>query len=189
MRLPPLFLVLLASASLCLAQQPSVPSSAATPEKVQTEDGRSFLGIVTIKDNYTILISTDTGLTNLPIAALKGDSWKKYSKDDVRSGDGRFWSERQDSLTKGWEKGGKSQPLDLVLAEIVPHLGEIASFKASQPPAEPKKPGAQPSVTPDATVVEINLFSGPGGFGGGKAPSLPGLPGIPSAPSSIPTVP
>lgn len=181
--------VVLGLALPVMAQQ----DTEAKPEKVETLDGRSFFGIVTVKDDYTIVIESDSGLTNLPLAALKGDSWKEYSKDDERKEDGRFWSERKDSLTKGWEKGGKTGPLEAILAPLEPYATSIVSFETQRDAQQKEVAGKQSvpgSEKASTTRTEIKLFSGPGALGAGGLPTVPTVPGsLPVSPSSLPTTP
>ena len=186
-------------ACLCLLTVCAAPAlfaqqaAAKKPEKVETLDGRSFFGIVTVKDDYTIVIESDSGLTNLPVAALKGDSWKEYSKDDERKEDGRFWSERKDSLTKGWEKGGKAGPLEAILAPLEPYAASIVSFETQRDAQQKEAADKQPVPSEKAattTRTEIKLFSGPGALGAGGLPAIPTVPGaLPVSPSSLPATP
>lgn len=161
----------------------------AAPEEVKTEDGRSFLGMVTAKDDYTLVIESVAGLANVPIAALQGESWKKYSKDKERKQDGRFWTERKEALTLKWEKGDKTTPLEKLLEEVTPYAGIIAAYKASQSGGKEEVSGQGARATAQsqgkkAETAPISLFSGPSGLGGGA-----GVPNLPTQAPTLPSVP
>lgn len=177
-------LVFLIWGSVCLAQEPAYKGQ--SPETVKTEDGRSFQGMVSAKDDYTLVIESVTGLANVPIAALQGESWKKYSRDKERKEDGRFWSERREALTLKWEKGDKATPLDKALEEIIPHMGAITVYETAQTKNKETNSGTLASKPQGkgAEAAPRLLFSGPSGLGSAGVPSLPTqAPTLPSVPS------
>lgn len=190
------FLAVLMAGGMASAQQPSEPEKGKSAQSVTTEDGKKYFGIITIKDDYTIRIESDSGIANVPIAALQGDTWKKYSKDDERKDDGRFWSERKEVLVLKWEKNGGQGSLEQALEVIEPYLPAIKTFEQTkktddQAAAAKPKPGALPEAAASASpksAVEIRLFSGPGALGLGAPPATVGDV-MKQVPSSVPQLP
>jgi hypothetical protein len=84
-------------------------NAAETPDAKKTQvtkiDGSKVFGLVEITDDYTIKISSDSGIQKIPLALLGEKDFRKYGFSKDRSKDGRFWSERKDALeaTKGDE--------------------------------------------------------------------------------------
>ncbi|MBN8710799.1 MAG: hypothetical protein J0I10_15550 [Verrucomicrobia bacterium] len=152
------------------------------PREVSKLDGTKILGIVEITDDYTIRISSDSGLQKIPIALLSQEDFEKYSGATDRSQDGRLWSERKHALEDSQSKG-QEKPADIEI-----RLGEIAAFQplidAYEKTLADKKStaSAQESPTPSQTASPIepmqSLFSGPG-------TTLGGVPGAETIGSTI----
>jgi len=93
------------------------------PQEVTKLNGAKILGLVEITDDYTIRISSDSGLQKIPIALLSQKDFEKYSGTKDRNQDGRLWSERKHALEDSQSKG-QEKPADIEI-----RLGEIAAFQ------------------------------------------------------------
>lgn len=100
------------------------------PGEVTKLNGQKCFGLIEITDDYTIRVTSDTGLQKIPIAMLSESDFRKFGFHQDRSKDGRFWSERQDAL-ESEKKDGEGQPgtakKDNAALEL--HLKEIAVFQ------------------------------------------------------------
>ncbi|MGA7902763.1 MAG: hypothetical protein WCC08_24590 [Terrimicrobiaceae bacterium] len=91
--------------------------------------GTKFSGFVEITDDYTIRITSSSGIARLPIAQLSDADFQKYGFRKDRSKDGRFWYERKEALRSSEEdsrpqKNAKADRQSV--AEI--RLAEISAF-------------------------------------------------------------
>ncbi|MGB8466018.1 MAG: hypothetical protein WCE49_13790, partial [Terrimicrobiaceae bacterium] len=79
--------------------------TSAKPQKsgVTKLDGTKLFGVVEVTDDYTIRISSDSGITRLPLAQLGDADFQKYGFQKDRSKDGRFWHERKEALESSKE--------------------------------------------------------------------------------------
>ena len=94
------------------------------------KDRRNKLfGFVEITDDYTIRITSDSGIIRLPIAQLGDADFQKYGFQKDRSKDGRFWHERREALKDSKEdpKSEKEASGEKSIAEI--RLAEISVFQ------------------------------------------------------------
>jgi hypothetical protein len=138
-------------------------------------NGQKSFGVIEITDDYTIRVTSDTGLQKIPIAMLGESDFRKLGFNQDRSKDGRFWSERQDALET--EKNSDAKPgapkkdnaaLELRLAEVAAFQPLIDAYEKSvadqksSAPQTPEKPDGNNSATP-----MNNLF---GQSGMGKTP-------------------
>jgi len=152
------------------------------PQEVTKLNGAKILGLVEITDDYTIRISSDSGLQKIPIALLSQKDFEKYSGTKDRSQDGRLWSERKHALEDSQSKG-QEKPADIEI-----RLGEIAAFQPlidtyEKTLADKKSTtSSQESPTASQTASPIepmqSLFSGPG-------TTLGGVPGAEAIGSTI----
>lgn len=172
--------LLLCSLFLGLTLPALAQDEKARPQEVTKLDGKKLFGIVEITDDYTIRISSDTGLQKIPIALLSQEDFEKYAKTKDRSQDGRLWSERKDAL-----EDNKSQNKEKS-ADIEIRLGEISAFQPAidayeKTLADKKKPSENPGSGAESTSLQApvqSLFSGPG-------TTLGGVPGTGAAGSVI----
>lgn len=178
--------------------------SAAPPakgeEKVTQLDGSEHIGKVEVVDDYTIRISSDSGILNIPIALLGEKDFQKYGfqngKD--RSSDGRLWYERKQALEK--ERQGESEDADS-LSEAKPKSSQnkneieislsqiqafqpvielyeqtLASSKKSEEPASTRRmepPQETPSHTASRKQERLMFPAAPGSpFSSGMATPL-----------------
>lgn len=164
--------ILVVACLVWLARPLSAQDEKGKPQEVTRLDGKKILGIVEITDDYTIRISSDTGLQKIPIALLSEKDFKKYSQTRDRSQDGRLWSERKHALEDS-KSQGSGKPADIEI-----RLGEIAAFqplidayeknladkkKSSSTAENQSKTGSKESPAPPFQ----NLFSGSGTTLGG----------------------
>lgn len=96
-------------AGLPLRAQDSSPSPSPDEKKKEKEkvtllDGNTLFGRVEMTDDYTLRITSDSGLMKIPVALLGEKDFKKYTSDKDRSKDGRLWSERKDALEEADQK-------------------------------------------------------------------------------------
>lgn len=100
------------------------------PGEVTKLNGQKSFGLIEITDDYTIRVTSDTGLQKIPIAMLSESDFRKFGFTRDRGKDGRFWSERQDAL-EAEKKDGEAQPgekkKDHAALEV--RLAEIAAFQ------------------------------------------------------------
>lgn len=177
------------AAGLSFAQTATETSTPGTPapeapkkEKVTKMNGQSFFGIVTLTDDYTLKVSSDSGIMKIPLALLGESDFKKFGLQKDRSQDGRLWSERKDALEdqkKEDEEGGKQKKSasssDSSAIEI--QLGEIAVFQPLISAYEMTQAGNKKSDGDKAEATDKDdktqgsdepgrkLFSGPGNIG------------------------
>lgn len=152
------------------------------PQEVTKLDGTSILGVVEITDDYTIRISSDSGLQKIPIALLSQKDFEKYSGAKDRSQDGRLWSERKHALEDSQSRD-QEKPADIEI-----RLGEIAAFQplidayektlADKKTATPARESPASAKSAGAAEPVQSLFSGPG-------TTLGGVPGAASLNSTI----
>ena len=177
-------LLLLVACSCCVALPLIAQDGKEKEQEVTKLDGTKVLGIVEITDDYTIRISSDSGLQKIPLALLSQKDFEKYSQTKDRSQDGRLWSERKSALEDSKSKD-KNKPADIEI-----RLGEIAAFQPiidayEKSLADKKK---SPSTTDEKSRTGSNgstasqpiqsLFSGPG-------TTLGGIPGAEAVGSVI----
>lgn len=158
-------------------------------------NGQKSIGLIEITDDYTIRVTSDTGLQKIPLAMLSESDFRKFGFSQDRSKDGRFWSERQDALEA--EKNSEAQPgapkkdnaaLELRLAEVAAFQPLIDAYEKtvagqkSNTPQTPEKPEGNNSVTGGSPMN--NLF---GQSGMGKAPFSGGFGATASQPVSSAT--
>lgn len=165
-----LFLLLAGSAFAVMRAQntPSAPKEGTVTQL----DGTKFFGLIEVTDDYTVRVSTDTGIQKLPIASLDQADFLSYSGQNDRSQDGRLWSERQDSLEEASQENKdpkKSAEFEIRLAELAPFQPVIAAYEKLAPPKEEKTAEGtnQKSTSPSST---LQMFSGPGSL---QVPSAP----------------
>jgi len=166
----------------------SADSDSTKPSKVTKLDGTNLFGIVSISDDYTIRISSDSGIQYLPIAQLSQADFLKFGDTKDRSSDGRLWSERKDALEDEKQKESSdsskkpSSDIEIHLAEIVPFLPVIESYQKSKPDKDESadnKTNASPDQAASTSAdsgpsTTLHMFTGPGSlnvptspFGGG----------------------
>jgi hypothetical protein len=182
------------TAGFAVAQTPQSPANPDSSdvsdapkkkEKVTKLDGTSILGIVTLTDDYTLKISNDSGIFNVPLALLGEKDFKKFTSGKDRSQDGKLWSERQDALENQKEENSKeggsqkkgatdNSAIEIQLSEIAVFQPVISVYestlggvgktaKSSDSQKTEGEDGAEKNSTEDAKPVR--LFSGPGGGG------------------------
>ena len=114
-------------------EPPDAPSPSKKTQKVTKLDGTTLFGIVTLTDDYTLKISNESGIFNVPLALLGEKDFKKFIAGKDRSRDGRLWSERQDALEKQKEanekEGGSRNKAATDNSSIEIQLSEIAVFQ------------------------------------------------------------
>jgi hypothetical protein len=145
-------------------------------------DGTKLFGMVEVTDDYTIRISSDSGITRLPIAQLGDADFKKYGLNKDRSKDGRFWHERKEALEESQEDGQSSKdsksegssPVEIRLGQIAAFQPVIAAYEKtlgskksdkSDKATASKTPGDKPDTSdkPEASDTPFTpLFSQPG---------------------------
>jgi hypothetical protein len=116
-----------------LYAQKEDPTDPVKPDKpgkasVTKLDGTKLFGIIEITDDYTIRVSSDAGITRLPIAQLGDADFKKFGMNKDRSKDGRFWYERKEAV-KGSEKDSDKDSKSGGNSPVEIRLGEIAAFQ------------------------------------------------------------
>lgn len=94
----------------------------ADPEGVEKLDGTKVLGTVEITDDYTIRVSSDTGILNIPIAQLSEKDFEKYGLAMDRSKDGKLWHDRKEALETEKQQGKTGNSIEIP-------LGKIAAFQ------------------------------------------------------------
>lgn len=149
------------------------------PEKgsVTTLDGTKIFGVIEITDDYTIRISNDTGIKNLPIASLSQSDFLTYSGNKDRSQDGRLWSERQNALKDASQENQdpkKSEEFEIRLAELAPFQPVIAAYEKLRPPKD-EKSGTSPGLSSSSPSSTLHMFTGPGSLNVPNAPFGAGL--------------
>lgn len=185
------------------------------PHTIFLLDGSALFGKVELTDDYTLKVSSDSGIQKIPLALLGQSDFKKYGFSKDRSKDGKFWSDRNDAVndqqkkddSKGNKDSGDSSQLQVSLTEILPFQGLISSYKKDNP----KKDDSSGSDQKDKTASNSGsgggqglpfqpLFSQPGmsslptaplnGLGsGGGLPSAPGTSLLPSPTGGLPGLP
>jgi hypothetical protein len=151
------------------------------PQSVTRIDGTKFFGVIELTDDYTVRIQSDTGIQNLPVAALGKEDFQRFTSGSDRSEDGRLWSERKKAL-EGEKESDPARPLEIEiqLSELGPLQAVIAAYESSSgaksaeanpsPEASPS-PGAEGPEPPSPRL----LFSGPGSLGVPTVPSVSGV--------------
>lgn len=109
------------------------------PHTIFLLDGSSLFGKVELTDDYTLKVSSDSGIQKIPLAMLGEKDFKQFGFLKDRSNDGKFWSDRKDAVSdqqkKDDAKGDKSgsSSLEISLAEILPFQPLISSYQSSLP--------------------------------------------------------
>ncbi len=165
-------LFLLGAGLFCFSLPLSAQDDKGKQQEVTKLDGTKILGLVEITDDYTIRISSDTGLLKIPIALLSETDFEKYSKTKDRSQDGRLWSERKNALEDSKSKsGGKSGDIEIRLGEIAAFQPLIDAYEKSLADKKKSAPAtdnqAKTGSTENTTQPFQNLFSGSGSTLGG----------------------
>jgi hypothetical protein len=183
------------------AAKQSDNSSKPQKSAVTKLNGTKLFGIVEITDDYTIRITSDSGITRLPIAQLGDADFQKYGFQKDRSKDGRFWYERKEALKSSEEdpeskKNATSDgqaPIEIRLSEISAFQPFIAAYEKTVASKNSEKSTA--ASKPDATTSGSDtpfrpMFSEPG-LGGPLPQPLSGLSSSPMQPPSAiqPAVP
>jgi hypothetical protein len=196
-----LFIGVLASCSLWAAE----PKEG----EVTKLDGKKVFGVIEVTDDYTIRISSDTGLQNIPIAMLSESDFRKFGFAKDRRTDGRFWSERKDALEKTKSSDGdktandnKSGGFEIRLAEIAPFQPVIDLYQKSLPDKQPKNDskeenGKTTSPTADGNSPMGKLFTQPtmgntpfsGGLAAPVMAPVSAVGSVISIPSGVPAPP
>lgn len=136
----------------------SVKTKKSTVKKV---DGTKLFGFVEITDDYTIRITSDSGIIRLPIAELSDADFRKYGFRKDRSKDGRFRYERKEALKDSKkdpksekEASGKKSIAEIRLAEISAFQPFIAAYEKTLAPnlRAPKKRAQQASQSRRLTL-------------------------------------
>ena len=147
-------------------------------------DGSKVFGLVEITDDYTIKISSDSGIQKIPLALLGEKDFRKYGFSKDRSQDGRFWSERKDALEaeKGDETAKKddaaskeeSADIEIRLAELAPFQPLIAAYesikKPENTPAKKDEAKEGDSANSASKSSTLHMFTGPGSL---NVPTVP----------------
>ncbi|CAN5574221.1 hypothetical protein BH09VER1_BH09VER1_31530 [soil metagenome] len=171
------------------------------PHTILLLDGSVLFGKVELTDDYTLKVSSDSGIQKIALAMLGEPDFKKYGFSKDRSQDGRFWSERQGAVSDQQKtddaKGDKSKvdksQLEISLADLIPFQPLIASYQKDNPKKDDSNSDQKDKTasTGGTQLPFTPLFSQPGMSSLPTAP-LSGLgtgAGLPSAPGSglIPT--
>jgi len=182
----PLFLPMLMAATLAVS--PLGWADAPQDGEVTKLDGKKVFGIIEVTDDYTVRVTSDSGLQNIPLAMLSEKDFKKLGFSKDRSQDGRFWSERKDALegaqkdeNKTEAKDGQPDSFEISLKEIAPFQPLIEVYEktlAEKKPAENKEgaEGKDTSLTVSGNSPMKQLFTQPSmgnsPFAGGIAPAV-----------------
>jgi len=174
------FFALLLAASLTV-QAADKPDSQG--KEVTKLDGTKIFGLVEVTDDYTLRISSDSGIQNIPIALLGEKDFRKYGFSRDRSKDGRFWSEREKALEgeKGNSQKSESGDVEIQLAELAPFQPLIAAYESITPPKAADKEkdtkagaDAKNQANPPEKSPSLHLFTGPGSLAVPSAPFASG---------------
>ncbi|MEO6052788.1 MAG: hypothetical protein ABIP97_02135 [Chthoniobacterales bacterium] len=156
-------------------------------EFVRTLMGKLYSGKIEFRDDYTLRISNDLGISNVPIAELDEINFKKYGFKKDRSQDGRFWAERKAALGQamiamnnrqgeaiGKERisGGGAAGISSSMKELGPFQGLIDKFEKSDSKnfdstaTANASPGSSPvAANPKPAASPLtSLFGTPGGM-------------------------
>ncbi len=166
---------------------------------VRNLDGTKFFGFVEITDDYTIRITSSSGIARLPIAQLSDADFQKYGFRKDRSKDGRFWYERKealrsseaDSRSQKNAKADRQSVAEIRLAEISAFQPLIAAYEETlaiassekgAPTSNPEKPEAYD--TPFRPMFSEPSLRGPlnQGWPSLGSAAVPSAPGASSAP-------
>lgn len=181
-------------------------------------NGETIFGKVELQDDYTLRISSESGIQKVPIASLGGEDFQKHGKPDERQDDGKLWSDRKGAVEEAQkEKKSKNsdggQVYEIELGKIAVFQPLISAYEAANPKSKEKAKsdqgkdatGAEESggkKDPTRSIANPNLvpmgnapFSG--GLGGEAAGSListgqqilRSIPGASSLPISSPSAP
>ena len=146
------------------------------PEKTSVTklNGTKLFGIVEVTDDYTIRVSSDSGITRLPIAQLGDADFKKYGQNKDRSNDGRLWYERKEALQDSQKdshsskdsKSNGTAPIEIRLGEIAAFQPVIAAYEKTLGPKKGDKASAA-TKDPDEKTKSSDtpftpMFSQPG---------------------------
>ncbi len=158
----------------------SSPGRAANPKEgeVTKLDGKKVFGMIEVTDDYTVRVSSDSGLQNIPLAMLSEKDFRKLGFSKDRNNDGRFWSERKDALegaqkdsaeNKADPKNDKSSSFEISLKEIAPFQPLIDVYEkslADKKPADSENKeengGKDTSLTVGGNSPMKQLFTHPG---------------------------
>lgn len=182
------------------------------PHTIMLLDGSVLFGKVELTDDYTLKVSSDSGIQKIALSMLGESDFKKYGFGKDRSQDGRFWSDRQDAVSdqqrKDGSKSDKSKDdgmLEISLAELVPFQSLISSYQKDNPKKDDSAGGDQKDKDKTASTGSTQLpftplFSQPGmsslptsplnalGTGGGM-PAVPGGGLLPTPSAGLPGLP
>lgn len=189
-------------ASLALAETPQ-------SGEITKLDGTKLTGLIEVTDDYTIRVTSDSGLQKIPLALLSENDFRKYGFAQDRQQDGRFWSERQDALENAQKNANPKKP-DQTDGGFEIRLREIAAFQpiidlyeknvADQKQADSAQKatsGHQAAAALSGNSPMGQLFTQPamgnspftGGISAPAANPLPGIGTVPSPGVSVPTLP
>ena len=166
---------------------------------VRNLDGTKFFGFVEITDDYTIRITSSSGIARLPIAQLSDADFQKYGFRKDRSKDGRFWYERKEALKSSEEdsrpqknaKADRQSVAEIRLAEISAFQPLIAAYEETLAIASTEKGAATSNPEkPEAYDTPFRpMFSEPSlrgslnqGWRSLGSSAVPSAPGASSAP-------
>jgi hypothetical protein len=171
----------------------SASSWAADPKQgeVTKLDGKKVFGMIEVTDDYTVRVSSDSGVQNIPLAFLSEKDFRKLGFSKDRNQDGRFWSERKEALEGAQEKSeenktdsDKEKPgsFEISLKEIAvfqPLIEVYEKSLADKKPATPENKEAtdnKASLTAEGNAPMKGLFTQPSmgnsPFTGGIAPAV-----------------
>jgi hypothetical protein len=209
------FLAAACAMALCASLQSQVDNSSGAAKQIPTTakpqksevtklDGTKYFGFVEVTDDYTVRITSDSGITRVPIAQLGDTDFQKYGFKKEREKDGRFWYERKEALksaetnpnsdgtnpNSAENSESQSKPIaEIRLSEISAFQPLIAAYEKTLASKENKKSvsNSKPQEAPGTSDVPFKpLFSEPGL--GGPLPQPFSL-GVPSVSGFQPPVP
>lgn len=169
----PLFLPMLVAATLAISSS----GWAADPKEgeVTKLDGKKVFGVIEVTDDYTVRVTSDSGIQNIPLALLSEKDFKKLGFNKDRNQDGRFWSERKDALEdaqkdedKKEAKDGQPSNFEISLKEIAPFQPLIEVYEKTLADKKPGTPenkegadGKDTSLTVSGNSPMKQLFTQP----------------------------
>ncbi len=140
-------------------------------------DGTKMFGLIEVTDDYTLKISSDSGIQKIPLALLGEKDFRKYGFGKDRSKDGRFWSERKDALESEKTSSQNSGDIEIRLAELTLFQPVIAAYESLKPPkgTATEKEASETDVAKDQAKTpekssSMHMFSGPGSLNIPNAP-------------------
>ena len=178
---------------LLMVMTVSASGWAADPKQgeVTKLDGKKVFGMIEVTDDYTVRVSSDSGIQNIPLVLLSEKDFKKLGFSKDRNQDGRFWSERKEALEGAQENSeenktgsDKEKPdsFEISLKEIAvfqPLIEVYEKSLADKKPATPENKEAtdnKASLTAEGNAPMKGLFTQPSmgksPFTGGIAPAV-----------------